>query len=91
MKIATRVNGRYVEADIIDFGHGILAGNHLRLFEPFFTTKAHGLGLGLSICSTIVMAHGGKLTLRNNDDGGATAVLSFPADVGSGALMRSDS
>jgi signal transduction histidine kinase len=82
VKIATRANGKYIEADIADSGHGILADNQPRLFEPFFTTKEHGLGLGLPICSTIVKAHGGKLTLRNNDDGGATAALSLlPADT----------
>jgi signal transduction histidine kinase len=77
IKISTRANGKHVEANIADFGHGIAADNQQRLFEPFFTTKEHGLGLGLSICSTIVNAHGGRLSIDNNDHGGATVVLSF--------------
>jgi C4-dicarboxylate-specific signal transduction histidine kinase len=85
INISTRANGKHVEADIVDFGHGIAADNQRRLFEPFFTTKEHGLGLGLSICSTIVRAHGGRLSIANNDYGGATVVLSFSAQ---GALVR---
>jgi C4-dicarboxylate-specific signal transduction histidine kinase len=77
IKISTRASGIHVEADIVDFGHGIAADNQRRLFEPFFTTKEHGLGLGLSICSTIIRAHGGKLSINNNEYGGATVVLSF--------------
>ena len=59
-------------------GHGIAAADQARLFQPFFTTKEHGLGLGLSICSTIVKSHGGKLSLENNASGGATAVIALP-------------
>jgi signal transduction histidine kinase len=77
IKISTRANGKHVETKIADFGHGIAADHQQRLFEPFFTTKEHGLGLGLSICSTIVKAHGGRLSIDNNDYGGATVVLSF--------------
>src|SRR5262249_53854536 len=78
IKISTRANGKHVEVDIADSGHGIAADDHKRVFEPFFTTKDQGLGLGLSICSTIVRAHEGKLSIHNNDLGGATAVLSLP-------------
>jgi C4-dicarboxylate-specific signal transduction histidine kinase len=78
IRISTRANGTHVEVDITDSGHGIAADDHKRVFEPFFTTKDQGLGLGLSICSTIVKAHEGKLSIHNNDLGGATAVLSLP-------------
>jgi signal transduction histidine kinase len=77
INISTRVKGKHVEVDIADSGLGIASGDKQRLFEPFFTTKENGLGLGLSICSTIVKAHGGKLSIDNNEQGGATVALSF--------------
>lgn len=67
---------------IADRGSGIPPDAADRLFEPFFTTKPHGLGLGLSICRSIIAAHGGRLWADNNADGGATFTLALPARNG---------
>lgn len=70
-----------VQVSVSDHGTGIEAGAMSRLFEPFFTTKQHGLGLGLSICRSIVAEHGGRLWATNNEDkGGATFYLVLPAE-----------
>ena len=70
-----------IEARISDRGPGIGSNELARLFEPFFTTKGHGLGLGLSICSTIIQSHRGQLSLTNAPGGGAIAILRLPAHL----------
>ncbi|HYM18302.1 MAG TPA: ATP-binding protein, partial [Micropepsaceae bacterium] len=71
----------HVELSITDSGPGLSSDELKRLFQPFFTTKKHGLGLGLSICSTIVTSHHGRLTLSNASGGGAIAIVLLPIVV----------
>lgn len=71
-------NGR-VAVTVSDSGRGIPAEDEARVFEPFFTTKAHGLGMGLAICRSIVDAHVGRLIMRSAAGGGAEFECEFPA------------
>jgi len=68
----------YVEVRVIDQGKGIPKEDLERIFEPFVTTKPHGMGLGLSVCQTIVAVHGGQLWATNNSEHGATMHLALP-------------
>ena len=68
-----------VEVSVADHGAGIPSADLERMFEPFVTTKSHGLGLGLSICRSIVEAHGGRIWATNNADRGATLHCELPA------------
>ncbi len=61
--------GHVLRVAVRDFGHGLTPEARQQLFEPFFTTKPDGLGLGLSICTTIIEAHGGRLSAQAPADG----------------------
>ena len=62
-----------------DSGTGIDAASIDRLFSSFYTTKPSGLGMGLSICRSIIEAHGGKLWASQNAGRGATFQFTLQA------------
>ncbi len=74
--------GPHYRIGVRDRGAGVPAGSAQHLFEPFFTTKPDGMGLGLSICKTIVEAHGGRLWAEANAaPPGMTFFFTLPADA----------
>jgi signal transduction histidine kinase len=62
-----------------DSGPGIDPENLERVFEPFYTTKTRGIGMGLSICRSIISGHGGRLWVAPNEPRGAVFQFTLPA------------
>ena len=61
-------------------GTGVSAESADRLFKAFFTAKSSGIGMGLSICRSIIEAHGGRLWAEANTPGGAVFQFTLPAE-----------
>ena len=79
LRVATGSDGHSAASFYIrDSGRGIADEDRESIFSPFFTTKLHGMGLGLSICQTIVEEHGGTLHLTKTGPGGSTFEIVLP-------------
>jgi two-component system sensor kinase FixL len=68
-----------IEVFVSDTGHGISPDVADRLFQPFTTTKSQGMGVGLSICRTIIEAHGGRIWVEPNPTGGTIFRFTLPS------------
>jgi two-component system, LuxR family, sensor kinase FixL len=79
LRIATsHAENGMVLVTIADTGPGLDPGVAEQLFQPFVTTKEKGMGLGLSICRSIIDSHGGKIWATPNPDGGVTFAFTLP-------------
>jgi signal transduction histidine kinase len=79
LHIRTSRNGdESIEVAVRDAGTGLPPERLDKVFETFFTTKPNGLGMGLSICRSIIEQHGGRLWATANEDHGATFRFTIP-------------
>ena len=75
-----RAGPKLIEVAVADTGPGIPDSVAEQLFEPFVTTKEKGMGVGLSICRTIIEAHGGRIWMVPNPPGGTIFKIQLPTD-----------
>ena len=78
LTVRTLTGRGQVVVEVADTGPGISEEVASRLFQPFVTTKSGGMGVGLSISRRIIRSHGGDLTVRRNESGGATFSFTLP-------------
>jgi signal transduction histidine kinase len=76
----------WVQVSIEDSGAGISPSDLQTVFRPMFTTKSHGMGLGLSICRSIVEAHRGRIWVVSSSESGTTFRFSLPANESAAPL-----
>jgi two-component system, NtrC family, nitrogen regulation sensor histidine kinase NtrY len=72
---------KMVRIEVADSGHGISDKEKTRLFEPYFSTKKTGMGLGLTIVSTIISDHNGLISVQDNHPKGAKFVIEIPVAI----------
>jgi signal transduction histidine kinase len=90
LHVATESNGNgSVLTMIEDSGSGVDSQLLERIFDPMFTTKSDGMGLGLSICRTIIESHGGRLWVSPNPSGGSTFQFTVPGSTNKASLEAS--
>jgi two-component system sensor kinase FixL len=82
VKLQLERNGMgVIRAAVSDCGTGLSGDKLDKIFQPFYTTKGEGLGMGLSICRSIIEAHGGRLWAENNTARGATFYFTIPVEM----------
>jgi two-component system sensor kinase FixL len=79
ISVRRQSDGPFVEIAVSDSGTGVSAEVSSRLFQPFFTTKSNGMGVGLSICRTIVESHGGRIWVEPAESGGSRFAFTLRA------------
>jgi signal transduction histidine kinase len=78
----------FVHVAVEDTGTGIDPSNHNHIFDPMFTTKERGMGLGLSICHSIIESHNGRIWVTRGIDKGSIFQFELPTNVGQGDQVR---
>ncbi|MDN0081936.1 ATP-binding protein [Crenobacter sp. SG2305] len=78
LELISGFDATHVHIDVVDNGCGISPDALLQLFDPFFSTKIQGMGLGLTICQTIVESFGGRLSASSPPNGGAAFRMALP-------------
>jgi PAS domain S-box-containing protein len=79
IQIRTGLKNAQVLAAVKDNGVGLSGEDTEKIFQPFYTTKTEGLGMGLSICRSIILRYQGHIWAENNPDEGTTFYFSLPA------------
>lgn len=78
--VTTRFEDRVVKVCVADNAAASPLENPDKMFEAFYTTKPHGMGIGLSLCRTILQTHRGTIQAEKNSQGGMTFVVELPVD-----------
>ncbi len=88
ISITVQINGPNIEIIMKDNGPGFKSDSASKFFNAFYTTKKNGMGMGLTICSTIIKDHNGIIKISNNPTGGACVILSLKAQCDGGEVYE---
>ena len=88
LSIRCRADAGFAVVEVQDRGIGLSQNVMQHLYQPFFSTKPDGMGLGLSICQTILEDHGGTIEAINDPQGGAIFRLRLPMNSGAGTVVH---
>lgn len=89
LSIRSRISKpNFVHVAVEDTGTGIDPSNHDHIFNPMFTTKERGMGIGLSICHSIIESHNGRIWVTRGIDKGSIFQFELPTNAGQGDQAR---